>query len=74
MAGRKERETMPGRRVWVDIEEAAAYAGMGVRTLRAKIASGSLPAYRVPDSHMLRIDLRDVDAWLTSHPVPTGGL
>ena len=70
MAGRKERE---GARVWVDVAEAAEYAGVGERTLRAKIASGSLPAYRVPDSHMLRIDLRDVDAWLMSHPVPTGG-
>lgn len=51
------------------IAEAAAYVGRHPRTIRRRIASGDLPAYRLGNSQAIVVDLADVDAML--RPIPT---
>ena len=58
-----------GRRL-VDLHTAAAYAGICVRTLRRRIADGTVTGYRV-GPRLIRVDLDELDAML--RPVPTGG-
>jgi excisionase family DNA binding protein len=55
-----------GRR-YASLAKAAAYADCNERTLRRHIASGDLTGYRL--GRVIRIDLEELDAWLT--PVPT---
>lgn len=54
----------------VSIGEAANYAGVSVRTVRRRIADGSLTGYRF-GARLIRIDLDELDAAM--RPIPTGG-
>jgi excisionase family DNA binding protein len=51
----------------VSVEEAAAYLGLNVRTIRRYIADGKLPAYRVGTT-LIRVDQADVDALIQLVP------
>lgn len=46
---------------WSKLPPAAKYAGHSTKTLRRRIADGSLPAYR-QGSRTIVVDLNDVDA------------
>jgi excisionase family DNA binding protein len=48
------------------VREAAQYSSYSIRAIRERIARGDLPAYRPGGSRTLRIDVRDLDAWITS--------
>ncbi|MCB0914217.1 MAG: helix-turn-helix domain-containing protein [Actinobacteria bacterium] len=52
---------------WLDMVEAAEVLGISPRTVRRRIADGSLPAYRA--GHFLRIARSDIDAMIRSTPV-----
>jgi excisionase family DNA binding protein len=47
-------------RQWKSTAEAAAYAGVSVKTIRRRVLDGTLPAHRV-GPRLLRIDTRDLD-------------
>ena len=53
----------------ITIQAAADRLGVVPRTIRRRIADGTLPAYRVRGSRAIRVDERDVDALL--EPIPT---
>lgn len=55
---------------WGSITEAADYAGSCNRTIRRRIADGSLTGYRM-GPRLIRVDLNELDAML--QPIPTGG-
>jgi excisionase family DNA binding protein len=59
------------RRKLMSIESAANYLDCSTKTVRRRIASGDLPAYRVGSTHVIRVDLSEVDALLK--PIPTAG-
>jgi excisionase family DNA binding protein len=52
-------------RRWVSLADAAEYTGLSQKTIRAHIAAGHLPAYRPRGSRVIRIDLRELDRWVT---------
>ena len=62
--------TAPLSRDWKSPQDAAAYAGVCVKTIRRRILDGSLPAHRM-GPRLLRIDRADLD-WLF-RPVPAAG-
>lgn len=53
----------------VDIPTAAAIAGVSTKFIRRRIADGTLPAYRIRGSKLIRLNLADVQALLQ----PVGG-
>lgn len=55
---------------WLSMPEAGARIGVKARTIRAWIADGRLPAYRV-GGRAVRIKASDVDALVT--PIDNGG-
>lgn len=55
----------------VTLDAAAEYLGVAPLTLRRRIATGSLRAYRL-GPRIIRVDLSDVDALL--RPVTSGDL
>ena len=55
---------------WKSPADAAAYAGVSVKTIRRRILDGSLPAHRF-GPQLLRIDRADLDRLF--RPVPAGG-
>ncbi len=68
-----------GRR-WASRDAAAAYLGVSVRKMDYMIASGAVPAYRLPVQNpsrggpgahggMVRLDLDELDAVLAAAPV-----
>jgi excisionase family DNA binding protein len=57
----------PIQRRYASLAKAAEYADCNERTLRRHIASGELTGYRL--GRVIRIDLNELDAWLT--PIPT---
>jgi excisionase family DNA binding protein len=57
-------------RDWKTPNQAAAYAGVCVKTIRRRILDGSLPAHRF-GPQLLRIDRADLDRLF--RPVPAGG-
>lgn len=59
----------PARRL-AGIADAAAYLGCNPKTIRRRIADGTLTAYRF-GPRMLRVDLDELDRLL--RPVPTAG-
>ena len=61
--------TKPTRRL-VSLDDAAAYAACSPKTLRRRIADGSLTGYRL-GPRLLRIDLDELDALM--RPIPTAG-
>lgn len=52
------------------IQSAAEYAGVSTKTIRRRIADGSLTGYRM-GPRLLRVDLNELDAML--RPIPTAG-
>ncbi len=52
----------------VPIQAAAEYAAVGPRTIRRRIADGSLTGYRL-GARILRVDLEELDALL--RPIAT---
>ncbi len=62
-------------RRWASIRQAAEYSAYATRTIRERIADGTLPAYTGRGSRLLRLDLNDVDAWLEGEGrIPTAHL
>jgi excisionase family DNA binding protein len=57
-----------GRRL-MSIESAAEYLDCSTKTIRRRIASGDLRAYRLASSRVIRVDLAEVDRML--RPIPT---
>ena len=53
------------------LAQAATRAGMSVRTLRRRVADGSLPAYRT-GPRMIRVRTSDVDRLM--RPIPSVGV
>lgn len=53
---------------YLTLAEASEYLGQSVKTLRRRIATGALPAYRF-GPRLLRVRLRDLEA--TAQRVPT---
>lgn len=53
------------------LADAAAYAGVTPKTIRRRIADGTVPAYRM-GPRLLRVDLDDLDAAMRRIPT-TGG-
>ncbi len=54
----------------ISIADAAVRLGVSPKTVRRRIADGSLPAYRV-GPHLVRLDPAEVDALL--RPIPCAG-
>ena len=63
------RATQPPRQ-WKSLPDAASYAGVCTRTIRRRIADGSLPASRF-GRRLLRVDVADLDKLF--RPLPTAG-
>ncbi len=57
-------------RRYLTLAEAAEWYGVSERTLRRRIADGSLPAYRV-GPRSIRVKAVDVEA--LAEPIPAGG-
>ena len=57
-------------RTFESLDQAAQRTGVGVETLRRRIATGDLPAYRC-DARILRVDPNDVDELMK--PLYAGG-
>lgn len=60
----------PARPAYLSIDAAADHLGVNPRTIRRRIADGSLPAYRIGPK-ILRIDPADVDR--LGRRIPTAG-
>lgn len=58
------------RRTLVSPTEGAEYLGVTTRTIRRRIADGSLTAYRM-GPRLIRVDLNELDNLL--RPIPTAG-
>ena len=52
---------------WLDLHGAAEVLGISTRTVRRRIADGSLPAYKA--GHFIRISRTDIDEMIRSTPV-----
>ena len=57
-------------RRYITLEDAADMLGCTTRTIRNRIADGSLTGYRL-GKRAIRVDLADVEALL--RPIPAGG-
>jgi excisionase family DNA binding protein len=55
---------------YLSLPEAAEYLGQSVKTLRRRIAAGTLPAYRF-GPRSIRVRLSDLEA--SGHRVPSAG-
>ena len=55
---------------WESLTRAAARTGMSVKTLRRRVADGSLPAYRT-GPRMIRVRSSDIDRLM--RPIPSVG-
>jgi len=62
------RPPAPARRL-VSLLDAAEFAGVHPRTIRRRVADGTLTGYRM-GPRLLRIDLNELDAML--RPIPAG--
>ncbi len=69
MSKGKLTDARPSRRM-ASIPHAAEYAGVCTKTLRRRIADGSVPAYRF-GPRVLRVDLDELDAAMRR--IPTAG-
>ena len=67
MSGTSVPKTQTARRL-APLNTAADYADVHPRTLRRRIADGSITGYRM-GPRIIRVDLNEVDALLT--PIPT---
>ena len=63
---------MPAKRQrrFATLPQAAEYAACSTRTLRRRIADGSLPAYRL--GRLLRVDLDELDQAMRRIPTARG--
>jgi excisionase family DNA binding protein len=61
----------PARKQLISVEQAAAYLGLNIRSIRRYIADGRLPAYRVAGTS-IRVDQADVDALIRPVPAAAG--
>ena len=59
-AARRTAKQAQARR-WASMNEAADYAGVGLRTLREWITQGKITGYRM-NARLIRVDLNEVDA------------
>jgi excisionase family DNA binding protein len=66
------RSTALPTRHFVSIEQAANYTGLSTKTLRRRIADGTLTGYRAGPK-LVRVDLADVDRMLQPIPTASGG-
>ena len=57
-----DEHTAPGGKV--DITTAAGITGTSTKFIRRRIADGTLRAYRIRGSKLIRLDLADVEALL----------
>ncbi|KAB2808351.1 helix-turn-helix domain-containing protein [Pimelobacter simplex] len=55
----------------ISIQSAAKLLGQSAKTVRRRIADGTLPAERIKGSNQYRVKRADVEAML--EPVPTAG-
>lgn len=62
----------PNARRLARIPIAAEYADCSTKTIRRRIADGSLTGYRL-GQRLIRVDLNEVDAMLRPIPTVTGG-
>lgn len=58
----------PARRRLLSLSEAADYAGVTPRTIRRRIADGTLTGYRL-GPRLVRVDLDELESML--RPIPT---
>ncbi len=65
----RSTQTRPSRRL-APLPAAAAYARCHPRTIRRRIADGTLTGYRM-GPRLIRVDLNELDAILS--PIPVGG-
>lgn len=56
---------------WLNFKDAAAYIGLGERTLRRYVSEGKCPAARVGGERLIRIKRSDLDKLM--QPIPTVG-
>ena len=67
-----DRPSRPARRrveqAFIGLPEAAIYLGVTEKTIRRRIADGTLPAYRF-GNRVIKIRIEDIDSMLT----PLGG-
>jgi excisionase family DNA binding protein len=64
------RSTALPTRHFVSIEQAAEYTGLSTKTLRRRIADGTITGYRAGPK-LVRVDLNEVDTSLLT-PIPVG--
>jgi excisionase family DNA binding protein len=61
------KDRSPSGRAWLNVTEAAKYAGIGRTTLNEWIRDGKLPFASYPLAHRIRkFDPSDIDAWIKS--------
>lgn len=66
------KRTLVPRRELVTIAEAAKLGAVDPRTIRRRIADGTLTAFRL-GPRLIRIDAAELDSLLTSIPTAGGG-
>jgi excisionase family DNA binding protein len=66
------RTTPAPPRDWKSTRESAEYAGVCVKTIRRRIADGSLPAHRLGPK-LFRIDRADLDRLFRRVPTVSNG-
>jgi excisionase family DNA binding protein len=49
------------QRRWASMNEAADYAGVGIRTIREWISQGKITGYRM-NARLIRVDLNELDS------------
>lgn len=60
------------RKHYGSIADAAEILGYSTKTIRRKIADGTIRGYRTANGRAIRVDLREVETQLL-RPIPTGG-
>lgn len=64
------KQTVPWeQRKTVRPREIAEYTGIGLSTIYTAIREGKLPARKISPK-VIVVDVKDVDAWITSHETP----
>lgn len=62
------KETQEVLRKFITQQEAADYCNVTVRTIRNWIADGFIKGYRMPGGHLVRIDLDELTAAISTVP------
>jgi len=66
------RKSPPVARRFGSIADAAEFAGVNPKTIRRRIADGTLTGYRM-GPRLIRVDLNELDAILRPIPTAAGG-